>query len=75
MNFLMSLLIALIFVANLVFAQPSLADKPKFLKNPDYIEVTKSLNDLKAAQEAQAQTENYNPEETQKKIDELEFQK
>ncbi len=75
MNFLMSLLIALIFVANLVFAQPSLADKPKFLKNPDYIEVTKSLNDLKAAQEAQAQTENYNPEEIQKKIDELEFQK
>src|ERR671932_2040820 len=75
MNFLMSLLIALIFVANLVFAQPSLADKPKFLKNPDYIEVTKSLNDLKAAQEAQVQTENYNPEEIQNKIDELEFQK
>ena len=61
--------------ANIVIALPSLADQPKLLKNPDYIEVTKSLNDLKAAQEAQAQTENYNPEEIQKKIDELEFQK
>lgn len=75
MNFATSLLIALIFMANLVFAQPSLADKPKFLKNPDYIEVTKALENLKAAQEAQAQTENYNPEEIQNKIGELEFQK
>jgi hypothetical protein len=75
MNFVTSLFIALIFVANLVFAQPSLADKPKFLKNPDYIEVTKAINELKAAQQVQAQTETSNPEEVQKKIDELEFQK
>lgn len=75
MKFVTSLLVGLIFVANLVFAQPSLADKPKFLKNPDYIEVNKALNDLKAVQEAQVQTENYNPEEIQRKIDELEFQK
>ncbi|HEY9675808.1 MAG TPA: hypothetical protein V6D11_30470 [Waterburya sp.] len=75
MKFVTSLLIALIVVANLVFAQPSLADKPKFLKNPDYIEVNKALNDLKAVQQAQVQTENYNPEDIQKKIDELEFQK
>ncbi|HEY9603569.1 MAG TPA: hypothetical protein V6C85_18280 [Allocoleopsis sp.] len=75
MNLVTALLIVLVFVANLVFAQPSLADKPKFLKNPDYIEVTKALNDLKTAQEAQAQSENYNPEEIQQKIGELEFQK
>lgn len=75
MKFVTSLLIALMLVANLLFVQPSLADKPKFLKNPDYIEVNKALNDLKAVQQAQAQTENYNPEEIQKKIDELEFQK
>ena len=75
MNFVTSILLALIFVVNLVFAQPSLADKPKFLKNPDYIEVTKAINELKAAQQVQAQTENSNPEEVQKKIDELEFKK
>ncbi len=75
MNIVTSLLVALVLVINLAFAQPSLADKPKFLKNPDYIEVTKALNDWKAVKEAQVQTENYNPEEIQKKIDELEFQK
>lgn len=75
MNLVTSLLIVLVFLANLVFAQPSFADKPKFLKNPDYIEVTKALNNLKTAQQAQAQTENYNPEEIQRRIDELEFQK
>jgi hypothetical protein len=75
MNLVTSLLIVLVFLANLVFAQPSFADKPKFFKNSDYIEVTKALNTLKAAQQAQAQTENYNPEEVQRRIDELEFQK
>ncbi len=75
MKFVTSVLIALIVVANLVFAQPSLADKPKFFKNPDYVQLTKTLNDLKAAQEAQSQTQNYNSEEIQKKIGELEFQK
>jgi hypothetical protein len=68
-------LVSLMLIANLLFAQPSWADKPSFLKNPDYIEVTQSLNALKMAQETQAQTENYNPEQIQNKIDELEFQK
>jgi hypothetical protein len=75
MKIITSLLISLIFLANLLFTQPAIADKPKFLKNPDYIEVTKTLNDLKSAQEAQAQTESYNPEDIQKRIGELEFQK
>lgn len=69
------LLIVLLVLVNLAFAQPSLADKPKFLKNPDYIEVTKNLKELKQAKETQSQTEGYNPEVTQRKIDELEFQK
>jgi len=75
MKLFKSLLIVLLVLVNLVFAQPTLADKPKFLKNPDYIEVTKNLNDLKKVKETQAQTQGYNPEEIQRKIDELEFQK
>jgi hypothetical protein len=70
-----SLLFTLVILASLLFAQPSFADKPKFLKNPDYIEVTRTLDSLRAAQQAQSQTENYNPQEIQKKIDELELQK
>jgi hypothetical protein len=70
------ILILSIFLANLVFAQPSLADKPSFAKNPDYIEVTKELNKLMVAKDTQAQAESYTPPaEIQKKIDELEFQK
>lgn len=68
-------LIALLILVNLVFVQPSFADRPKFTKNPDYIEVTKALESLKTAQNTQAEGENTNPQEIQKKIDELEFQK
>jgi hypothetical protein len=75
MKLFKSLLIVLIIMANLVFAQPSFADRPKFAKNPDYIEVTKALKNLSLAKDTQAQAESYTPEETQKKIDELEFQK
>ena len=70
-----SLLIVLMIVANLAFAQPSFADRPKFSKNPDYIEVTKALNELTQAKEAQTQAEGVTPEEIQQKIDELAFQK
>ena len=69
------LLVSLMLIANLLFVQPALADKPSFLKNPDYIEVTQNLNALKMAQQTQSQAENYNPEQIQQKIDELEFQK
>jgi len=72
---LQSLLIVLVILVNLVFAQPSFADRPKFTKNPDYIEVTKALESLKTAQNTLAEGENTNPEEIQKKIDELEFKK
>lgn len=75
MKLFKALLIVLLVLVNLAFAQPTLADKPKFLKNPDYIEVTKNLNELKKAKETQAQTEGSTPEELQQKIDQLEFQK
>ncbi|MEH2064005.1 MAG: hypothetical protein V7K50_17355 [Nostoc sp.] len=70
-----SLLIVLMIVANLAFAQPSFADRPKFSKNPDYIEVTKALNELTQTKDAQTQAEGFTPEEIQQKIDELAFQK
>lgn len=75
MKFFKSLIIVLLMLTSFAFAQPSLADKPKFLKNPDYIEVTKALNSLLSARDTQDQTEGASPEEIQKKIDALEFQK
>lgn len=63
-------LIGLIFVVNLAIAQPSFADPPKATKNPDYIQVTKTLNGLLALQE----TEDVTPE-VQQRIDELTVQK
>ncbi len=63
-------LVLLIFVVNLAIAQPSLADRPKVSKNPDYIQVTKTLNGLSALQESQDV-----PPEVQQRIDELTLQK
>ena len=63
-------LVLLIFVVNLAIAQPSLADRPKVSKNPDYIQVTKTLNGLLALQETQDVTP-----ELQQQIDELSLQK
>ena len=41
-------LIGLLFVGNLAIADPSLADRPKVTKTPDYIELTKTLDSLLA---------------------------
>jgi hypothetical protein len=70
-----SLLILLIIFANLAFVQPSFADRPKFSKNPDYIEVTKALNELTQTKESQTQVENLTPEEIKKRTEELTLQK
>ncbi|BAZ30387.1 hypothetical protein NIES4074_28470 [Cylindrospermum sp. NIES-4074] len=70
-----SLLIVLIILVNLTVAQPSLAEAPKFTENPDYIEVTQALDELSQATAAQLQAEGSIPAETQRKIDELAFQK
>jgi hypothetical protein len=63
-------LVLLVFVVNLAIAQPSLADRPKVSKNPDYVQVTKTLNGLLALQETQDVTP-----EVQQRIDELSLQK
>lgn len=51
MKFLKSLLVVLILLLNFVFAQPSLADRPNFRKNPDYTEITKTIQQLSTAPE------------------------
>jgi hypothetical protein len=70
-------LVVLVIAANLVFAPASWAesDKPKYTSNPDYIEVTQTLNSLLAAKNSSDKNESYTPEELQKKIAQLEFQK
>jgi hypothetical protein len=70
-----SLLILLMIIANLAFAQPSFADRPKFSKNPDYIEVTKALNELSQKKDAQTEVEGLTAEEIQKRTEELTLQK
>ncbi|MBL1177874.1 hypothetical protein [Pantanalinema sp. GBBB05] len=71
MNALMKVvLIVLLLVVNLAIAPPSWADRPKVSKNPDYVQVTKTLNGLLALQETQDI-----PSELQQQIDELTLQK
>lgn len=70
MNLFKSVLVILMIVANLAFAQPAFADRPKFINNLDYIEVTKIINEL-----SQTAVDGVIPPETQNKIDELAFQK
>lgn len=69
MKLLKITLVITVMLVNLCLAQPSWADKPKFSKNPDYIEVTKTLNSLQ--QNAQGTI----PEDAQRQIDELQLQK
>jgi hypothetical protein len=75
MKLFKSLLIVLLILVNLILAPPALADKPKYLKNPDYIEVSKALDELLVAKDATVKTGGSVSEEIQQKIDELEFQK
>ena len=71
------LLVLLVVLVNLVFTPPSWAEPktPKYDNNPDYIEVTQALATLQAAKAAPTEGENYTPEELDKKIADLEFQK
>ncbi|MHC0064177.1 hypothetical protein ACWATR_14965 [Nostoc sp. UIC 10890] len=75
MKFWKYLLIVLMIVTSFAFAQPSFADRPKFSKNPDYIEVTKALNELTRKKDTQTQVEGLTPEEIQKRTEELTLQK
>lgn len=65
-----AIFIVLLFVVNLAIAQPSLADPPKVSKNPEYIELTQTLNRLLAEKESQSGSR-----ELQQQIDELRIQK
>lgn len=72
MKFLKSFLAVLLLFVSLGFSQPAFADRPNFANNPDYIEITQALTNLKATiTEAGADIS----AETQKQIDGLEFQK
>lgn len=75
MKLFKSLLIVLVILVNFILAPPALADKPKYLKNPDYVEVSKALDELMAAKDVRVKTGGSVPAEIQRKIDELEFQK
>lgn len=77
MKFWKIVLVVLVIAVNFVFAPASWAesDKPKYTSNPDYVEVTQTLNTLLTAKNSTEQSENYTPEELQKKIAQLEFQK
>jgi hypothetical protein len=68
-------IVAVFLVFNFIFASPSLADRVKIplTENPDYIEVTQTLNTLLKNQN-NAPIESLS-EETQKQINDLQFQK
>ncbi|MEH2320634.1 hypothetical protein [Nostoc sp.] len=66
-------LVALVFIVNLMIAQPSWAGKD-FTKGADYIEVTQALNQLLAVKDTPEQA-GYTPEEFQQRLAQLQFQK
>lgn len=68
------LLIGLVFLFNVFFAQPSWAGS-KLSKNPDYIELTQNLNQLIEAKNNQTLPEGLNLADVDQKIAELKFQK
>ncbi|WP_413173014.1 hypothetical protein [Anabaena azotica] len=60
---------------SLLFSESALADPPRYNKNPDYIALTKQLNQLETAQATQTPPESYTPEQLQQIISDLELQK
>ncbi len=72
MKALQSLILVLVLVLNLVFPSSALADRPKFQKNPDYIEVTQAIDELT---KTQVQPDGSISEATAKQVADLEFVK
>lgn len=68
MKLLKIALVVAVMLVNLVVAQPSWADS-NYRKNPDYIQVTKILKNL------QKNAQGTIPEDVQRQIGELQFQK
>lgn len=69
-------LVISLLVFTLLFAQPSWAkDKPEYASNPDYIELTQTLNNLVQARDTQQLPEGVTAEQAQQQINNLLFQK
>ncbi|MBR8832812.1 MAG: hypothetical protein DSM106950_01900 [Stigonema ocellatum SAG 48.90 = DSM 106950] len=66
-------LVALVFIVNLMIAQPSWAGK-NFTKGADYAEVTQALNQLLTVKDAPEEA-GYTPEAFQHRLAQLQFQK
>lgn len=72
---LKSVLIVLLILMNLIFAQPSWASKAKLTQTPEYTEVTESLNKLLQAKTAPQENSEYTSAEVEQKIGQLQLQK
>ena len=73
MQILKIVLVALVFIVNLMIAQPSWAGK-NFTKGADYAEVTQALNQLLTVKDTPEQG-GYTPEEFQQRLAQLQFEK
>lgn len=67
-------LVAMVLLVNLLFAQPSWADRGKFMKSPDYAEVTQAIATLLQAKDAPDES-GLTSEEIQQKMAGLQLQK
>lgn len=72
MKLMQVLLVALVLVINFMIAQPSWADRGKFMKSPDYTEVTQAIADLLKTRESSDEPPTA---EFQQKLANLQFQK
>ncbi|MDZ8184425.1 MAG: hypothetical protein RMX96_06105 [Nostoc sp. ChiSLP02] len=69
------ILMVVLLIVNLVFVEPSLADRPKYSKNPDYINLTQELTNLQTLKQTQTELDGSTSKEIDQKINELELQK
>lgn len=69
-----SLLVAIVFLINLVIISPAWADRPKLIETPDYAAVTQAIQDLLQAKVA-PDLGGYKPEDLQQKLGDLQLQK
>ena len=74
MNLIQVALVILVFLVNLMFTQPSWADRPKLTSSPEYTEVTEAITNLLKAKKSPTESD-YTPAEIEQKIGELQLQK
>ncbi|WP_013321672.1 hypothetical protein [Gloeothece verrucosa] len=75
MTYFQILLVALVLFFNLLFAQPSWADRPPLDTNADYIELTQSLENLTEATNTGKYPEGLTQADVEQKITQLTYQK